>query len=1084
MPYIVKGFTQEKLIPAVDLVKLIQQYVPLKKSGANWTACCPFHNEKTPSFFVSPSRNMFNCFGCGEHGNALDFIMKYKNIDFVEAVCPFHNEKTPSFFVSPSRNMFNCFGCGEHGNALDFIMKYKNIDFVEAVEELAHYAGIEVEYEKSNGNFVKAASDKNKKLYELMDRAAHFFTKQLELNPAAKDYFINQRGLSEELIVKARLGFAPDSWDYVEKVLIRSPEEYQLCVDLGLQTDRFEEGKHVKRSFFRGRVMFPIFDKKGRIIAFGGRVFNHDFGPKYLNSPESPIFRKRTELFGLYETLQAHRNRPEKIVVVEGYMDAIALRQAGFDYVVATLGTAITQVHLKTLFRFTDKVICCFDGDEAGKAATWRAIKAITPVIDDPKKEIRFINLPAGHDPDTLIRAEGKQAFEKEIQMSVSYSECILLHESILMDVSEPSSRIKFINSILSIVKAMKSPPLQIVTLQMLADYVGMTLSTVQDMFNNDAIEANNEFMQADNGEDYVAPSASSSRDSYVTKGRTNLPKWANKGSSPSSKMVSFTKHNSNYQAQHDYIDEPLNNSYVTKGRTNLPKWANKGSSPSSKMVSFTKHNSNYQAQHDYIDEPLNTNNPRYNNANALPPSYGQGSPMGHQAGAMSPEGAMPPGVFPPGGANMFPPYEQDFQGPGPVQGPGQGVGFGIAQGMGQGMNQSFGQGTTPGMPHSMGPGMASNPGFDPQLWPNGVNGGAVDNISQGNTPWGTPDYSQDRNYTQGRQLSPQEINQEAVRLSIARNQNSPAGEYMSLGPNGAPLNAGNQMRTQEFTGEYFEGGRGPQGNLMYNQNSPAGEYMSLGPNGAPLNAGNQMRTQEFTGEYFEGGRGPQGNLMYQSEVGQQYEDRGAQLAAPNQVDLYEMNGPSFTLSRQERLEYKSVVGLNFTGADLDSESYRLISFILQYPTIVANYYNVFIIDEMLALAKELRIVEYPCLQRLLTLIKSKPTITCAGIVEEYRGTDFEPLFSLLMNIDVIQSQSSSPDAGELNAQSKAEYLANYIFYTLSEPFKNRIDYLHQAMYSGSELSDKMLEEIRALKKVVNMISAQSLAKNINVNPK
>ena len=340
-------------------------------------------------------------------------------------------------------------------------------------------------------------------------------------------------------------------------------------------------------------------------------------------------------------------------------------------------------------------------------------------------------------------------------------------------------------------------------------------------------------------------------------------------------------------------------------------------------------------------------------------------------------------------------------------------------------------------MGQGMGQGMAANPDFNPQLWPNGGNRGAVDNISQGNTPWGTPDYSQDRNYTQGRQLSPQEINQEAVRLSIARNQNSPAGEYMSLGPNGAPLNAGNQMRPQEFTGEYFEGGRGPQG-----------------------------------------------NLMYQSEVGHLYEEGGAQLAAPNQVDLYEMNGPSFTLSRQERLEYKSVVGLSFTGADLDSESYRLISFILQYPTIVANYYNVFIIDEMLALAKELRIVEYPCLQRLLTLIKSKPTITCAGIVEEYRGTDFEPLFSLLMNIDVIPSQNSSPDAGELNAQAKAEYLSNYIFYTLFEPFKNRLDYLHQAMYSGSDLSKKMLEEIQALTKVVNMISASNLAKTISVNPK
>lgn len=877
MPYIVKSFVQEKLIPAVDLVKLINQYVPLKRAGASWKACCPFHNEKTPSFSVHPSRNVFRCFGCNASGNALDFLMQYKNLGFVEAV-----------------------------------------------EELAHFAGIEVEYEKSGKDVINFRDDNSKKLYEIMDRAATFFTKQLELNPQAKEYFIKQRGLSEELIVKARLGFAPDSWDYVEKSLIRSPDEYQLCVDLGLQTDRYEESKHVKRSFFRGRVMFPIFDKKGRIIAFGGRIFNHDYGPKYLNSPETAIFKKRSELFGLFETLQAHRNRPKRIVVVEGYMDAIALRQAGFDYVVATLGTAITQEHLKTLLRFTDQVICCFDGDEAGKNATWRAIKAITPVLDDPEKDVRFVNLPAGHDPDTLVRTQGAQAFEQELAMSISYSECILLHESKLLDVGDPSERVQYINRILSIIKAMKSQVLQVVTLQMLADYVNMTLPTIQEMFKNPALEANHEFLHYEYSESSPVQN-NRAKDNYYHKANGQLPKWAERNGNQGVRVVPVNRRSSNYLAKDDYYYNKPNSqgSWSTPAHNPMPQ-------------------NNQAISQRYID------------------------PRIAQAQAQMQNQIMTDTHWPQGG-NFIP----------------------------QSMNRSP-------MPDN--------------------------NFNQG--PWGQPDYAQFNNPNFGRQVSVQEISQDVARINIARNFNSPAGIYMNLGPSGAPLNAGNQMRaSDEFNGEYFEGGRGPRGNVTEQANFvPITNVTNYDPSLV--------------------------SVPYISDNG--------------------TKDHNFTLNAQERATYKSVIGRDFSVSDIGSESYRLLGFILQFPTIVANYYELFKIDEMLEFAKALNIVEYPCLQRVFALIKSKPTISCAGIIEEYRGTDFEPLFNYLMNLNVLTERESDE---EFSTQDKAHFLANYIFYTLKEPLLNRINQLNTTEHAF--MSNDMLDELKLLQNTTKYTSIDEVAKEM-----
>lgn len=406
MPYISKDFIQNKLMPSLDIVKVLNQYLSLKKQGANYTCCCPFHNEKTPSFSVNPSKQYFYCFGCHESGTVIDFVMKYKNETFPEAV-----------------------------------------------EELARFAGVEVEYDRETKG-QKEKFDRHKMYFELLDRAAAFFTKSLYENQAALEYFTKTRQLTTETIKYARLGYAPNDFNYVQTHIAKTDEEARILCELGLLKENSSpDSKFKYRSFFKDRVMFPIFDVKGRIIGFGGRLMSGD-GPKYLNSPESEFFKKRQELFGLYECLQATRNRPESIVIVEGYMDVIALRQAGFKNVVATLGTASNSEHFKILFKHTSTVICCYDGDRAGQMASWKALQAAAAVLPDDRT-IRFATLPPGHDPDSLIRAADNSAFQQVLDKSLGLSEAIILHFRAKYDLTDVENITLFIREVLSVAKAL-----------------------------------------------------------------------------------------------------------------------------------------------------------------------------------------------------------------------------------------------------------------------------------------------------------------------------------------------------------------------------------------------------------------------------------------------------------------------------------------------------------------------------------------------------------------------------------------------------------------------------------------------------
>ncbi len=345
----------DELISRVDIVEVIDKRVPLKKQGREFMACCPFHNEKTPSFSVSPVKQFFHCFGCGAHGTALGFLMDYEHLDFLEAV-----------------------------------------------RQLASMVGMEVPLEAGETRADYAP------LYGMLDQAARIYREALKHAPAAIDY-LKGRGLIGEIAAEFAIGFAPAGWDTLLKALGSGEVERQMLATAGLVI-RKDDGRYYDR--FRERIMFPIRDSRGRIIAFGGRVIGQD-EPKYLNSPETPLFHKGHELYGLYEARQALRDIP-RLLVVEGYMDVVALQQHGVRYAVATLGTATTADHLKKLFRISPEVVFCFDGDRAGRAAARRALENSLPETHEGR-QIRFLFLPDGEDPDTLVRKEGKQAFEARL---------------------------------------------------------------------------------------------------------------------------------------------------------------------------------------------------------------------------------------------------------------------------------------------------------------------------------------------------------------------------------------------------------------------------------------------------------------------------------------------------------------------------------------------------------------------------------------------------------------------------------------------------------------------------------------------
>ena len=358
----------QTLLSRVDIVEVIDHYVPLKKAGANYAACCPFHSEKSPSFTVSPSKQFYHCFGCGAHGTAIGFLMEYAGKSFPDAVA-----------------------------------------------DLAREVGLEVPRDERPGDAARRGEAQD--LSALLVTAATFYRSQLKDTPRAIDY-LKDRGLTGTVAARFGIGYAPDGW----QPLATAFTDYEVP---GLETAGLvitgDGGKRYDR--FRDRIMFPIHDGRGQVIGFGGRVLGSG-EPKYLNSPETPLFSKGRELYGLYLARNAIRDAG-RVVVVEGYMDVVALAQHGVEYAVATLGTATTPTHVQKLFRLTDTVVFCFDGDTAGRKAAWRALENTLPVLTDGKNA-QFLFLPDGNDPDDFVREHGREAFESLVKEALPLSAFLL----------------------------------------------------------------------------------------------------------------------------------------------------------------------------------------------------------------------------------------------------------------------------------------------------------------------------------------------------------------------------------------------------------------------------------------------------------------------------------------------------------------------------------------------------------------------------------------------------------------------------------------------------------------------------------
>ncbi|MBS9437330.1 DNA primase [Photorhabdus noenieputensis] len=409
------------LLARTDIIDLIDVRVPLKKQGKNHHACCPFHNEKTPSFTVNGDKQFYHCFGCGAHGNAIDFLMNYDRLEFVESI-----------------------------------------------EELAAMHGLEVPYEAGSSSS-QIERHQRQNLYQLMDKLNSFYQNVLN-TPAAQQarQYLAQRGLSEEIIHRFSIGFAPAGWGNTLERFAHNAEEHRQLNDAGMLVAN-DNGYTYDR--FRERIMFPIRDRRGRVIAFGGRVLGNAL-PKYLNSPETEIFHKGRQLYGLYEAQQNYSDL-SRLLVVEGYMDVVALAQFGIGYAVASLGTSTTSEHIQLLFRTTDNVICCYDGDRAGRDAAWRALETALPYLNDGR-QLRFMFLPDGEDPDSLVRKEGREAFEQRMEQSHTLSE--FLFESLLpqVDLSNPEGKTKLSSLSVPLINQIPGETLRLYMRQELGNMIGI----------------------------------------------------------------------------------------------------------------------------------------------------------------------------------------------------------------------------------------------------------------------------------------------------------------------------------------------------------------------------------------------------------------------------------------------------------------------------------------------------------------------------------------------------------------------------------------------------------------------------------
>ncbi|HSH53528.1 MAG TPA: DNA primase [Methylotenera sp.] len=395
-----ESFIQE-LLNRVDVVDVVDKSVPLKKAGANYSACCPFHNEKSPSFTVSPTKQFYHCFGCGAHGTAIGFLMEYQGLSFIEAI-----------------------------------------------HELAKMVGMIVPQETRDEN--RPAQKEVVGLQESLQQAAQYYKTELKKSQRAIDY-LKARGLSGQVAAKFQIGYAPAGWQNLQSVFPHYESEALTTAGLVVEN---EQGRRYDR--FRDRIMFPIHDQKGQVIGFGGRVINPEDTPKYYNSPETPLFQKGHELYGLFLARRAIRDAGLALVV-EGYMDVVALAQYGIEYAVAALGTATTPFHITKLMRQADEIVFCFDGDNAGRTAAWRAAMNALPALTDGLK-LSFLFLPKEHDPDSYVREFGKEKFEAEIKVAMPLSQYILKHLSEDNPLQSQEDRVRFLNEAEPIMQQINAP--------------------------------------------------------------------------------------------------------------------------------------------------------------------------------------------------------------------------------------------------------------------------------------------------------------------------------------------------------------------------------------------------------------------------------------------------------------------------------------------------------------------------------------------------------------------------------------------------------------------------------------------------
>ncbi len=415
-----ESFIQE-LLNRIDVVELIDAYVPLKKAGANFAACCPFHSEKSPSFTVSPTKQFYHCFGCGAHGTAISFLMEYSGLGFIDAI-----------------------------------------------KDLASRVGMQLPEQEGRHT---QAGPKLSSLTEVMASAAKYYYEQLKKSNKAIDY-LKTRGVSGEIAQKFGIGYAPDGWQNLgavfEDYTIESLQQAGLVI-------KNENGRLYDR--FRDRIMFPIMNQKGEIIAFGGRVLGEG-EPKYLNSPETPLFEKGREVFGMPQARTALRER-NTAIVVEGYMDVVALAQHGIGNAVATLGTATTATHVQKLLRQVDRIVYCFDGDAAGKKAAWRALENSLEALPE-QKSIGFVFLPERDDPDSFVREQGKDAFERLTNQSVPLSEFLLRELSSHCDMTTAEGRARLVAEAKPLLARLQTPLLRLQLVKRLAEASGFSQSEVE----------------------------------------------------------------------------------------------------------------------------------------------------------------------------------------------------------------------------------------------------------------------------------------------------------------------------------------------------------------------------------------------------------------------------------------------------------------------------------------------------------------------------------------------------------------------------------------------------------------------------